>query len=108
MQKYRVNNILDGHSSQRYPLRIVRTEWVDLIGSPLFPHGAIVVGFDTDRGYCQTTFLRAYKSAKGYYARWGGFRIYAGYHGPVHLLGVPADSVEELRSLAERFGSQAD
>lgn len=106
MQKYRVNNILNGYSSQRYPLRIVRTEWIDLIGSPLFPHGAIVVGFDTDCGYCQTTFLRAHKNAKGYYTRWGGFRIYAGYRGPVHLLDVPSSVADSLRTLAESFGSQ--
>lgn len=108
MQKYRVSNVLNGYSSQRYPLRIVKTEWIDLTGSPLFPNGAIVVGFDTDCGYCQTTFLRAHKSAKGYYTRWGGFRLYAGYRGPVHLLDVPAGSVEGLRSLAERYGSIVD
>lgn len=89
----------------RYPLYITSVKHLSY-KSPKHPNGLLrISGYDQRRGFSVSRKCEIAKLSEKRFCAFGNHRLYEGYKGPVHLIGVPAEEKEKISALAAKYGS---
>ena len=105
MQKYRVYPDYSDGSHKRYPLYITSVGYISQKTAQC-PDGRLFVqGIDQNGKFSRSFKCFIAKRTGQRYCRFGTFRLFAGYTGPVHLVAVPTEDKEKISALAVKYGS---